>query len=326
MFRPIWLLLFVSFCSVEVNGQKYTYYELSAKNLKQITTAKKNIEKNLALEQTIEQPASKEGMLKLLSIYRSLIAEYRTIYETYSSHNYEFWTKFKGEPDEVSVALDYSSQARDVYIAALNGLNEVDRVEDLGAKLQILKETCSKLNEAIELTEKVYEIYRTTPLESDPQTKIRNRQRNDSLLKQSPSQHTKPTKELQPNIKTVSTEEIQMEGKKEEYAGNSINTPTIYEQQPVFSHGIFDDEVKYQTSTATLEKGADKTSKYWVQIAACRVPLNKWQLNELVTDTLEVVEKFVNYWYKYRVGPFDYEVARTFIKKSGIKGAFIVKD
>ncbi|HOK52428.1 MAG TPA: hypothetical protein PLD12_12305 [Bacteroidales bacterium] len=332
--NKVFLFVVLSFIFSSLFGQSYTYYELSSKNQKQIASARKEIEKNLEQENTLlTQQKEKDITEKLITLYRQRIGSYRAIYETYSAHIYEFWTKFKGNPEEVSVAVDYTTQARDIYIAAQNEMIEADRVREGTKKLIILKEASEKFKQATELIEKAYEIYRSTPLESDATTRSKNLQRNDSLKQAIQKQSFARSPEV--NSETI----VQNSPTNLEITSSAIqqqDTPAIvntYTTVPASSEVKIDatptiqdkSKVKPNTST-TYAFTTASNAKYWVQIAACRVPLSNWQLNELVSDTLRVVEKFIDFWYKYRVGPFDYEQAKNFAIKCGIKGAFIVSD
>jgi mRNA-degrading endonuclease RelE of RelBE toxin-antitoxin system len=300
--------------------QTYTYVELSSKNQKQVASAKKSIEKSMEQENTLGDETVASSEKKLITLYQSRIADYRTIYETYSSHNYEFWTKFKGDPQEVSVALDLSSEARDVYIAAQNIYNESDRTHNDVEKLKILKNACKKFKQATDLIEKAYEIYRSTPLESDDFTKKRNLQRNDSLqkvlYKSSPASKIDSSNSfgiLPVEITDNYSIPQQSDTKDNETVNSTQSDMAIHNpDMPVETH---------QTLSAPLQS---QPANYWVQIAACRVPLSREQLLTLISDTLNIVEKYIDYWYKYRVGPFKLEQAKAFQQKCHIKGAFII--
>lgn len=333
VFKDIILSFMLTFLLIHTQGQSYTYYELSSKNQKQIAGARKDIEKSYEQENTLNtHQESSELTTKLISVYRGRVGAYRTIYETYSAHIYEFWTKFKGDPDEVSVAVDYTTQARDVYIAAQNELIEADRVREAVGKLRLLQDATIKFKQATELIEKAYEIYRVTPLESDPQTKMKNRQRNDSLQRVKEKQEgaviSPATNEIaqQPDTMVANHTANQVETKTtDDTMADQTRLSSEYYQTPPFLTNA------QQATTAphqpdTYATPVASTASYWVQIAACRVPLNKQQLANLVSDTLRVVEKLVDFWYKYRVGPFDYQQAENFRVKCGVKGAFIIRD
>lgn len=330
-----WGLSFIFLFSLIISllGQSYTYLELSSKNQKQIANARKNIEKSIDQEKILSGKANNasENAEKLIPLYRERIGNYRTIYETYSSHIYKFLTKFKGDPEEISVAVDLSSQARDIYIAAQNELNEHERVQDATGKLRILKSALEKFIQATELIEKAYEIYRTTPLESDDQTKMKNKKRNDSLQNVIRNQVIlDPTNTRKQEITTTDKSTSQLYLNKLALS-QSVNSDH-YPQENVdnttnYSESITEEDVAKENRPSPAVTSFNRSiGRYWVQIAACRVPLSKWQLAELVSDTLKVVETLIDYWYKYRVEPFDYEQANQFRIRCGIKGTFIVKE
>ncbi|MGC8803949.1 MAG: hypothetical protein ACP5PS_09315, partial [Bacteroidales bacterium] len=202
---------------------------------------------------------------------------------------------------------------------------------EAAGRLQILRKASMKFKLAAELIEKAYEIYRVTPLESDPQTQMKNRQRNDSLQqaidKQKGAAIPPATIETdqQPATMVANHTATQVETKATDTTMSDQARPSSVFIKPTnFSANAQQatTDIHQQDSHAVPEVSA---LNYWVQIAACRVPLSKQQLADLVSDTLRVVEKLIDFWYKYRVGPFDYQQAENFRVKCGVKGAFIIR-
>ncbi len=106
----------------------------------------------------------------------------------------------------------------------------------------------------------------------------------------------------------------------ENTSGNELNSNSINERRKGGKTNPYQKWLRSFPDTTGV-----KGFSFKVQVAACRVPLNKELLFAVYKGVEVPEEKFEFEWYKYLIGPFQtYDEALIFREGCGVKDAFIV--
>jgi len=244
-------------------------------------------------------------------------------YEIYATKAYQFWTHFMGLPDEASYASSVEAEARKQFQQYLTSYNDALNTKDIDNQNNMLSESLAHINEALSKIIRAYEIYSEISFYSDETTRQQNLLKNKQLTEEDSinSNQSQNIANITPNNDVVveqnniePSSDINIELKTDSSTWNSNNldttkTPEINNNQNIIEQSI-----------------DNSTYKYFIQIAACRVPLNKEELAKIYNPSSQIIEIYEKEWYKYLIGPFsNYYDASTTKDELNIQGAFIKK-